>query len=161
MPSPSHFLPFTHTVFIASYCCTITHVVNIGCQDLGSPPHHKQEMSDTAGCLEESFLRSYVLSFNTTLVFNCNNLNNFSTSIHHLTDFNVLLTVHLIVFISVINQLDAQTFCFTVSSISCLYMFRAHVLNIRRSKLHYTASGIITPIGGRLTHTKCMYVIIP
>ena len=25
--------------------------------------------------------------------------------------------------------------------------FRAHVLNIRRSKLHYTASGIITPIG--------------
>ena len=25
------------------------------------------------------------------------------------------------------------------------YMFRAHVLFIRRSKLHYTASGIITP----------------
>jgi len=31
-------------------------------------------------------------------------------------------------------------------------MFRAHVLLIRRSKLHYTASGIITPIGGRLVH---------
>ena len=31
--------------------------------------------------------------------------------------------------------------------ISCLYMFRAHVLIIRRSKLQYTASGIITPIG--------------
>jgi len=26
-------------------------------------------------------------------------------------------------------------------------MFWAHVLIIRRSKLHYTASGIITPIG--------------
>jgi len=26
-------------------------------------------------------------------------------------------------------------------------MFRAHVLIIRRSKLHYTASGITTPIG--------------
>ena len=25
-------------------------------------------------------------------------------------------------------------------------MFRAHVLIVRRSKLHYTASGIITPI---------------
>ena len=36
--------------------------------------------------------------------------------------------------------------------ISCLYMFRAHVLITRRSKLHYTASGIITPIGGRLVH---------
>ena len=31
-------------------------------------------------------------------------------------------------------------------------MFRAHVLIIIRSKLHYTASGIITPIGGRLVH---------
>jgi len=26
-------------------------------------------------------------------------------------------------------------------------MFRAHVFIIRRSKLYYTASGIITPIG--------------
>ena len=37
--------------------------------------------------------------------------------------------------------------CFTIDFISCFYMFRAHVLIIRRSKLHYTASGIITPIG--------------
>ena len=29
--------------------------------------------------------------------------------------FDVLLTVHLSIFISVINQLDAQKFCFTVS----------------------------------------------
>jgi len=42
--------------------------------------------------------------------------------------------------------------CFTVSFISRLYMFRAHVLIIKRSKLHYTASGIITPIGGRFVH---------
>jgi len=51
--------------------------------------------------------------------------------------------------------------CFTISFISCLYMFRAHVLNIRRSKLHYTASGIIRPIGGRLVHylTNLMYKI--
>ena len=36
--------------------------------------------------------------------------------------------------------------------ISCLYMLRAHVLIIRRSKLYYTASGIIKHIGGRLVH---------
>ena len=36
--------------------------------------------------------------------------------------------------------------CFTISFISCLYMFLAHVLIIWRSKLHYTARGIITPI---------------
>ena len=34
---------------------------------------------------------------------------------------------------------------------------QAHVLIIRRSKLHYTASGIITPIGGRLVHEKATY----
>ena len=71
--------------------------------------------------------------------------------------FYVLLTVHLSIFISVINQIDAQNFCFTVSFISCLYMFRAHVLIIRRSKLHYTASGIITPIGGRPVHEMATY----
>ena len=45
--------------------------------------------------------------------------------------------------------------CFTISFISCLYMYRAHVLIIRRSKLHYTASGIITPTGGRLVRYSC------
>ena len=54
--------------------------------------------------------------------------------------------MHLSIFISEINQLDAQNFCFTIG-FSCLYMFRVHVLIIRRSKLYYTASGIITPIG--------------
>jgi len=29
-------------------------------------------------------------------------------------------------------------------------MFRAHALIMRRSKLHYTASGIITPIGAQV-----------
>jgi hypothetical protein len=51
--------------------------------------------------------------------------------------------VHFGIFILVINQLDAQNFCFTVSLFCSLYMFWAHVLIIR-SKLHYTASGIIT-----------------
>ena len=36
-------------------------------------------------------------------------------------------------------------------------MFRAHVLIIRRSKLYYTASGIITRIGGRLVHEMATY----
>jgi len=31
-------------------------------------------------------------------------------------------------------------------------MFRAHVLIVRRPKLYYTTSGIITPIGGRPVH---------
>jgi len=45
--------------------------------------------------------------------------------------------------------------CLTLSFISCLYMFRAHMLIIRKSKLHYTASGIITPIG--LVHETATY----
>jgi len=46
--------------------------------------------------------------------------------------------------------------------ISCLYMFRAHVLIIRRSKLHFTASGIITPITGVMIPeaVKCNFDIL-
>jgi len=50
------------------------------------------------------------------------------------------------VFISVFNQLLHIIF-FTISFISWIYLFRAHVLIIRRSKLYYTASSIVTPIG--------------
>jgi len=35
--------------------------------------------------------------------------------------FHVLLTVHLSIFISVINQLDAQNFCFTISLLHSLW----------------------------------------
>jgi len=54
----------------------------------------------------------------------------------------IIRTTNNCIFISVINQLDAHFFY--NKFISCLYMFRAHVLIIRRSKLHYTASVIIT-----------------
>ena len=36
-------------------------------------------------------------------------------------------------------------------------MFQAHVLIIRRAKLYYTASGIITLIGGRPVHATAPY----
>ena len=68
-------------------------------------------------------------------------------NIQLLLDFDVLLTVHLSIFILVINQLDALNLFYS-KFISSLYMFRGHVLIIRRSKLYYTASGIITLIGG-------------
>jgi len=61
--------------------------------------------------------------------------------------FDVLLTENLSLFILVINQIDAQKFCFTISLFHASTCFRHHVLIIRRSKLHYTASGIITRIG--------------
>jgi len=43
---------------------------------------------------------------------------------------------------SVFNQLDAQNLFHNK-----FYFMPLNVLIIRRSKLHYTASGIITPIG--------------
>ena len=36
-------------------------------------------------------------------------------------------------------------------------MFRAHVLIVRRAKLYYTVSGIITTIGGRPVHRMATY----
>ena len=39
--------------------------------------------------------------------------------------------------------------CFKISLFHASTCFEHHVLIVRRSKLYYTASGIITPIGGR------------
>jgi len=62
---------------------------------------------------------------------------------------NLKLNVHVI---NITSRYRCKQFLFYNKFISCLYVFRAHVLIIRRSKLHYTASGIITPVGGRLVH---------
>ena len=73
------------------------------------------------------------------------------------TFFDVLLTVHLSTFILLTNQLDAQNFCFTVSLFHASTCFEHNVLIVRRSKLYYTASGIITPVGGRPVHLTATY----
>ena len=66
--------------------------------------------------------------------------------------FYVLLTVHLSV-ILVINKLNAQNlFFFIISLLYASTSFEHYVLIIRRSKLYYTASGIVTPVGGRPVH---------
>jgi len=44
-------------------------------------------------------------------------------------------------------------FLFYNKFIIWLCILRAHVLIIRRSKLYYTESGIITPVGGRPVHS--------
>ena len=59
--------------------------------------------------------------------------------------------MHLSIIILVINQLDAQNFCFTIRLFHASICFEHHVLiTIRRSKLYYTASGNITlkQVGG-------------
>ena len=55
------------------------------------------------------------------------------------------------IFISVINQHDAQYFCFTISLFQASTSFEHHVVIIRRLKLYYTASGVITPKIGVMT----------
>ena len=42
--------------------------------------------------------------------------------------------------------------CFTISLFHASTCFEHYVLIVRRSKLYYTASGIITPIGSRPVH---------
>ena len=70
----------------------------------------------------------------------CWNCRSTSRAVHFFYD---LLTVHLSI-ISVINQLDAQNFCFVISLLYASTCFEHYVLIIRRSKFYYTASGIIT-----------------
>ena len=45
-----------------------------------------------------------------------------------------------------------QNICFALSLFHASTCFEHHVLIVRRSKLYYTASGIITPIGDRPVH---------
>ena len=58
--------------------------------------------------------------------------------------FDVLLTVHLSIFILVFKPTSCTNFCFTISLFHASTCFEHHVLIVRRSKLYYTASGIIT-----------------
>ena len=53
------------------------------------------------------------------------------------------------IFILIINQLDnlMHKLCFTINFFHACTCFEHHVINVRRSKLYYTASCIITPIG--------------
>jgi hypothetical protein len=47
--------------------------------------------------------------------------------------------------------------CFTINLFHASTCFEHHVLIVRRSKLYYTASGIITPTGGRPVHEAATY----
>ena len=42
--------------------------------------------------------------------------------------------------------------CFIISLFHASICFEHHVLIVRRSKLCYTASGVVTPVGGRSVH---------
>ena len=64
---------------------------------------------------------------------------------------DVLLTVHLSIFILVVNQLDAQNLFYN-KFISCLYMFQAPCAHRQEVKIYYTASSIIISVGGRPVH---------
>ena len=66
------------------------------------------EVGDEMGTRSRAHLTSYLPTvYNPYHVsYNC---------LLSISNFDVLLTVHLSIFISVINQLDAQNFCFTIS----------------------------------------------
>jgi len=51
--------------------------------------------------------------------------------------------------------------CSKISLFHASTCFEHHVLIVRRSKLYYTASGIITPVGGRPVHRLRDDVMIP
>ena len=50
-------------------------------------------------------------------------------------------------------RIDALNFIMSLFQASTC--FEHHVLIVRRSKLYYTASGIITPLGDRPEHNLC------
>ena len=69
--------------------------------------------------------------------------------LYHLHVPTVLKSGELIL---AINQLNAQILVLIISLLYASTCFEHYVLIIRWSKLYYTASGIITPVGGRPVH---------
>ena len=59
------------------------------------------------------------------------------------------------IFIFVLTNL-MHKICFTISLFHASTCFEHHVLIVRRSKLYYTASGIITPVGVMITPVGVM-----
>ena len=55
----------------------------------------------------------------------------------------------------IVNQIDALNFI--ISLFQASICFEHCVLIIRRAKLYYAVSGIITPIGGRSVHRTATY----
>ena len=62
------------------------------------------------------------------------------------------LSNYLQEFISVINQLNAQNLVLKYVYYMPLHVSNTVLLIIMRSKLYYTTSGIVTPVGGRPVH---------
>ena len=65
--------------------------------------------------------------------------------------FDVLLTVHLGIFLAV-NQPNAQILFFITSLLYTCTCFEHYCSHHQEVKLYYTASGIITPVGGLPVH---------
>jgi hypothetical protein len=83
------------------------------------------------------------------------------SNIYIFFNFDVLLTVHLSIFISVINQLDAQNFCFTISlfhPFTCFeHMCSKHVQARNKlivKQIFCASSWLITEINGFLSNCK-------
>ena len=122
------------------YKCTSS--VYVAVESLGMA-WHRQNV-----CLSVGFSKCSMLQVITNIVRNLRSSNTNNCTIYQFVkSFNFTLKYTNIFFISVINQLDAQNFCFPISLFHASTCFEHHVLIIRRSKLHYTASGIIKPIG--------------
>jgi len=66
--------------------------------------------------------------------------------------FDLLLTVHLCIFISVINQFDAQNICFTISLFHVSTCFQHTCSSSGGQNCITQPPGIITPTSGRVVH---------
>jgi hypothetical protein len=118
-------------VFFYSYCIAWNSVV-VDCTDLDHGPSRTETFT----------------AWN-SIVVDCTDLDHGPLR----TEIFTACTVHLSIFNSVINQLDAQNFCSTISLLYASTCFEHYVLIIRRTKFYYTTSGIITPIGGCHVHS--------
>jgi len=97
----------------------------------------------TGECVRKYYVRIYAKSW-------CNTRTRISIAVVQLTRMGEKRKLYSLIL--VINQLDAQNPCFIISLLCASTCFEHYVLIIRRSKFYYTASGIITSVGGHFVH---------
>ena len=92
-----------------------------------------------------------LLNVHLSIILVINQLNSLIAELNPICHLLALLGAHHILHVSRV-RVNAQILVFLISLLYSSTCFEHYVLIIRRSKLYYTASGIITPVGGRLVH---------
>ena len=138
---------------VAENCFCHLHCSSL-CTSVFERYNQHSDVSVQNACVPSHMYPSLTVTFTNM----CHMLSNMSTPFTAFFFFNIYFADRASQYIYVSNKPTWCTkFCFTLISFHASTCFEHHLFIIRKSKLYYTASGIITPIGGCPMHRTATY----